>query len=81
MACKRPKSPDNPPPVVRLAFERDSKMSRVLERRRENCNGVRRGWLVGAEGKMEMWRGLFCDLYQREVDGGLGGTYVFAYYA
>lgn len=39
-------------------------MSRVEERRRENCSGVRIGWRVfvcgSCEGKMEMWRGLFC---------------------
>jgi hypothetical protein len=59
MACSRPKSPERPPPDVRLALERASKMSSVLERRRENWSGVRSGVLVGAEGKMEMWRGLF----------------------
>lgn len=47
--------------MVVLALERASKMSRVLARRRENWRGVRRGVLVGAEGKMEMWSGLFCD--------------------
>jgi hypothetical protein len=38
-------------------------MSRVLERRRENWRGVRRGAFEGVEGKMEMWRGLFCSFY------------------
>lgn len=65
IACKRPKSPERPPPLVVLAFERDSKMSRVLARRRENWRGVRSGVLVGAEGKMEMWRGLFCVVIVR----------------
>jgi len=37
-------------------------MSSVLERRRENCSGVRRGVLFGAEGKIEMCSGLFCGL-------------------
>ena len=59
MACRRPKSPDRPLLVEEWALERDSKMSRVLERRRENCRGLRTGVFVGAEGKMEMWRGLF----------------------
>lgn len=44
-------------------------MSRVLARRREYCSGVRRGVLVGAEGKMEIWRGLFC---MNLLDGGMG---------
>ena len=42
-------------------------MSRVLERRRENWRGVRIGAEAfdededkDCEGKMEMWRGLFC---------------------
>jgi len=35
-------------------------MSRVLERRRLYCRGVRSGLLDGVVGKMEMWRGLFC---------------------
>lgn len=39
--------------------ERREKISRVEDRRRENWRGVRRGVLCGAEGKMEMWRGLF----------------------
>jgi hypothetical protein len=43
---------------------RDSKTSRLLERRRENWRGVRIGpyGIEGegaCEGKMEMWRGLF----------------------
>jgi hypothetical protein len=59
MAWSRPKSPERPPPEVRLALERASKMSRVLERRSENWRGVRRGALLGCDGKMEMWRGLF----------------------
>lgn len=39
-------------------------MSKVLERRRENWRGVRSAVLVGElpEGKMVMWRGLFCGL-------------------
>ena len=51
----------------RFACERDAKMSRVLERRRENWRGVRRG-VAGLEawelrvmgGKMVMWRGFDC---------------------
>jgi hypothetical protein len=31
----------------------------VLDSRRENWRGVRRGALSGAEGKSVMWRGLF----------------------
>lgn len=42
-------------------------MSRVEESRRENCSGVRIGlrvFVAGSwEGKMEMWRGLFCIVF------------------
>jgi hypothetical protein len=62
MACRRPKSPERPPPEEALDLERDSKMSRVLARRSENWSGVRRGALRGAEGKSVTWRGLFCCL-------------------
>ena len=51
MACRRPKSPERPPPEEALDLERDSKISRVLARRSENWSGVRRGALRGAEGK------------------------------
>lgn len=34
-------------------------MSSVLESSSEYWSGVRRGVLDGAEGKIEMWRGLF----------------------
>lgn len=44
-----------------LALERDSKISSVLDRSKENCKGVRSGALLGCEGKMAMWRGLFCE--------------------
>jgi hypothetical protein len=42
-------------------------MSMVLERRRENWRGVRRGVLLGAEGKMEMWSGLFYGLLVKDM--------------
>lgn len=45
--------------MVRVEEERATKMSRVEERRSENCSGVRRGTLCGCEGKTVMWRGLF----------------------
>lgn len=47
-------------------------MSRVLARRRENWRGVRSGVLLGAEGKMEMWRGLFCVFVRLRI--GVGGA-------
>lgn len=44
-------------------------MSRVLERRRENCSGVRKGTCFPVAGSREVgkrvvWRGLFCCLGQ-----------------
>lgn len=80
IACRRPKSPERPPPLVVFALERDSKMSRVLARRRENWRGVRSGVLVGAEGKMEMWRGLFCVEHVRLRGALVRLAYVLAYY-
>jgi hypothetical protein len=63
MACSRPRSPlTDAPAVVR---NRRSKTSKLLERRRENCSGVRTGaeavLVLGSyEGKMVMCSGLFC---------------------
>jgi hypothetical protein len=84
IAYRRPKSPDRPPPEEALDLERDSKMSRVLARRRENWRGVRSGALSGAEGKRVMWRGLFCHLSvlrEEESDPEIADGYIFAYYA
>ena len=53
-------------------------MSRVLARRRLNWRGVRSGVLRGAEGKIVMWRGLFCCLLVLEVgsEDGIGITFL-----
>ena len=70
--------------VVVLTLERDSKMSRVLDKRRENWRGVRRGVFEGAEGKMEMWRGLFWGFISLFWKGGRWRgreSHVFADYA
>lgn len=76
-AWRRPTSPESPvpvdpgaagaaaapPPEELLLPWRSSKISRVEERRRENCSGVRIGAKVFVEGlwegKIWMWRGLF----------------------
>lgn len=72
-----------------MVLERASKISRVLERMRENWSGVRRGLLLGWEGKIEMWRGFFCcalDVVSFCVLGTEGrivgrGMHIFAYHA
>jgi hypothetical protein len=70
--------------VDECVFERASKISSVLERRRENFRGVRRGVFEGAEGKIEMWRGLFCSVLEKRLGHWVDGRrerYVFADYA
>jgi hypothetical protein len=53
-----------PTPAAAFWRERSSKTSSVLERMRENWRGVRAGrneLVEGSEeGKMDVWRGLFC---------------------
>lgn len=71
---------------------RRSKTSRQEDKRRENCRGVRTGvvdvFVEGSwEGKIVMWRGLFCLLLvggwmDGMGEGGeVGERYVAAYYA
>lgn len=64
MAWSRPNSPERPTPEAAFVRARRSKTSIVEERRRENWRAVRTGAKVlvagSWDGKMEMWRGLFC---------------------
>lgn len=64
MAWRRPNSPERPTPEAAFVRARSSKTSMVEERRRENWRAVRTGaklLVTGSwDGKMEMWRGLFC---------------------
>ena len=84
-ACRRPSSPvrfgEAEEDDVAEDLARISKMSIVLERRRENWSGVRMGE------RMVVWRGLFWDgagvslAWTRRQRRTGGGTYVAAYYA